>query len=86
MEFVIGTEKCKPDCKSQQVGNYFICYTQNNRIAAKELLIETEDHLVLADANYSFCCKIKSLKELDNINKHINLLTNGFVIHKKSRD
>ncbi len=85
MEFILGTGKVSNNWKTIETGKYCLSYNLNSEIQGRELVIEKEDYLLLGDVNIAFANLTKAELNLAGILKHIEKLTNGYllVISKK---
>lgn len=80
MKFLICKKLTGYSSHYLQVGEYFLQYKRNSDIPARELFFESKDYILIGDVNPSFNNKIYSDTNLQNIEKNINLLNNGYLI------
>lgn len=80
MEFVFSAKRLDKKWDSIKVGNRYLNYTYNSNCKERELFIETSELIILGDTNINFANAIRSHPDEAAIKRHINKLTNGFVI------
>ncbi len=79
MDFLISSDSVKIAWGLIKAGQLYTYY-RKGQVHDRELISETDELFILADANISFIRKIKAEPSRSFIEKNINYLDNGFVI------
>lgn len=80
MDFLLSKKSNNPSSKQIKLGNYTLQYFPNHQFGTRDLIYENPEILLIGEVNAAF--KNSLTKELtsQNIDKHIHLLNNGYVI------
>lgn len=86
MDFILSTKNPTFYRNSLQLGDYYINYEENNRIRERELIYNTNELILLTDANNSFINNFLKNPSFSSIEENISSLKNGYILvfNKKS--
>lgn len=80
MDFIFSRTKPDKQWESFFIGEFYLNYLCNNAISDREIIFESQDHLIIGDVNIAFKNSINNYNDPEGIKKNIEKLTNGFVI------